>query len=230
MSDGVVLYEGPSELNGDPIVCVATGLGRPSTNRATGPMVQVWIMPADCSPLEAIRNGKDFAVCGDCNLRPCRKGGCYVSVLVHGPQRVWRRWKRGGYRKGSVQSVEGKRIRLGAWGDPRALPLSLVKALCGAARKHTGYTHLWSWRGSYRYRGLLMASVESESQARAAKKRSWRTFRVRPEGGELLAGEKACLKETGVQCIDCCLCNGTEGARCDLSVPVHGYQKEKVFA
>jgi hypothetical protein len=46
----IVLYRGPSLLDGSPIVAIAT-IG--STNVKTGPMVQTWILRADMNPLEA---------------------------------------------------------------------------------------------------------------------------------------------------------------------------------
>ena len=46
---GLVLYEGPSEIDGKPIVCIAT---LDSRNRKTGNMVQTWILRQDVSPFE----------------------------------------------------------------------------------------------------------------------------------------------------------------------------------
>ena len=51
--NGVVLYDGPSLIDGAPIVAIATGLIWPSLNRKTGDMVHVWIMRADLPPVEA---------------------------------------------------------------------------------------------------------------------------------------------------------------------------------
>jgi hypothetical protein len=71
--NGVVLWQGPSRLNGAPVVVIATGLRRPSTNVKTAGMVQVWILPLDRNPVAAQRSGHDRAVCGDCPLRPALK-------------------------------------------------------------------------------------------------------------------------------------------------------------
>src|SRR5262245_25281056 len=67
---GLVLYRGPSLLNGRPIVCIATGLARQSKNRTTGPVVQTYILPDRENPLAALASGGDAAVCGDCPHRP----------------------------------------------------------------------------------------------------------------------------------------------------------------
>ena len=69
-ANGVVLYRGPSRLDGAPIVVVATGLQRPSENEKTGPMVQTWILRSDEHPVSAVHSGADASICGDCPLRP----------------------------------------------------------------------------------------------------------------------------------------------------------------
>src|SRR5262245_54038294 len=45
--NGVVLYRGPSLLNGKPIVCVAVGLTRRSKNQKTGGAIQTYILGDD---------------------------------------------------------------------------------------------------------------------------------------------------------------------------------------
>ena len=62
---GIVLYEGPSMLDGAPIVAIATGIKSRAGNVKTGDMVQVFILRQDMSPNEAQRKGTDGAVCGD---------------------------------------------------------------------------------------------------------------------------------------------------------------------
>jgi hypothetical protein len=53
MSNGIVIYRGPSILDGSPIVVIATGLGSGSSNRKTGALVQTWILRDDVSPIES---------------------------------------------------------------------------------------------------------------------------------------------------------------------------------
>lgn len=251
MADGVILYEGPTQIPGEKgqILAVATGLERPSENRKTGRMVQIWILPRDWHPSEAVREGHDSAVCGSCSLRPSRGGGCYV-VAHQGPASVWRTAQRGGYapygyRIGDEQDLagisrlfQGRYTRWGAWGDPMALPPELVATVCRAARRWTGYTHQWRKKGSFRYRPWLMASVETEAAQRHAHRKGWRTFRIHREqqmprirvgeGGR----EVTCLYETHqITCDMCGMCSGTAGkASFDaIGVTVHGYAKNKVF-
>jgi hypothetical protein len=85
-----VLYEGPSRVDGQPIVVVVTGFQRRSANGKTGDMVQTWILRSDMNPLEAIHAGQDSSLCGDCPLRGImqdtergtvnRRRACHVNV------------------------------------------------------------------------------------------------------------------------------------------------------
>lgn len=64
--NGVVIYRGPSMLDGAPIICVALGLAAASTNAKTGALVQTLIIREDLSPTDAIQQGLDASVCGTC--------------------------------------------------------------------------------------------------------------------------------------------------------------------
>src|SRR4051812_12171699 len=87
---GVIIYRGPSRLNGKPIVVVATGLSRCSKNGKTGEMVQVFILADGVKPHIGVFQGKDEAVCGDCPHRYVDGAGtCYVNP-IHGPAGVMR--------------------------------------------------------------------------------------------------------------------------------------------
>lgn len=44
--NGVILYEGPSKLDGQPIVVIAVGLKTKSSNTKTAP----WCRPISCAP------------------------------------------------------------------------------------------------------------------------------------------------------------------------------------
>lgn len=65
----MIVHEGPSPVDGSPIVGILTGVTSPSANRKTGRMAQLWILPADATPLDAMRTGADAAICGSCPLR-----------------------------------------------------------------------------------------------------------------------------------------------------------------
>jgi len=57
-----IIWEGPSELDGKPIVLIATS-GGSIKNRKTGGMVQTYILRSDMPPNEALpRNGHTFTV------------------------------------------------------------------------------------------------------------------------------------------------------------------------
>ncbi len=90
-ANGYVLYEGPSQLDGRPIVCIVTGFRAASDNVKTGDMLQTWILLRNIDPQEATLNGSDFSVCGDCALRGVvshsasgqsinQRRACYVAV------------------------------------------------------------------------------------------------------------------------------------------------------
>src|SRR4051812_20933218 len=78
---GVVLYAGPSMLDGKPIVAIANRIEDDSTNGKTGNMVQTWIMRSDMKPTDAVKSGEDSSVCGDCPHRPANDGSCYVLTF-----------------------------------------------------------------------------------------------------------------------------------------------------
>src|SRR5690242_20203969 len=88
--NGLIVYRGPSLLNGRRIVVVVTGFARSTRNGKTGRMLQSYILADRIDPMTAKMKGADRTVCGDC---PHRAGSCYVNV-VQGPLAVWRAVKR----------------------------------------------------------------------------------------------------------------------------------------
>lgn len=235
-ASGAILYEGPSRLDGAPIVIVATGLDGSSTNGKTGAMVQTWILRADRHPVQAVHDGADSSVCGECPLRPLNarpiKGApmCYVRKET-GPAAVHRAYLAGTYPRMTAREVKrladsrGLSIRFGAYGDPGAAPLELWRALDG--KRHTGYSHQWRrFRG---LRSLAMASADSLADAREAWRRDWRTFRVIRDVSELQPNEILCpaSAEAGKRttCASCGLCNGSTGPddhRKSIAIVDHG--------
>jgi len=233
---GVEIYRGPSQLDGAPIVAIATGLTRPSVNRKTGPVVQVWIMPQHAAPHETLRDGSDASVCGDCPLRGLAGKGraCYVD-LPKAPLGVWRAWRADRYPRWDG-SPFARKMRLGAWGDPAALPIGVLESLTRAAPLGwTGYTHQWrnlTGRKGARYRSLIMASADSEADGRTARARGWRTFRVLPKGDRQPSGSRpreivcpATTPGSTTTCETCGACNGSTGRadrRVSIVVEAHG--------
>ena len=63
---GFVMYQGPSVLDGQPIVVVAT---MSTSNIKTGQMIQTWILRDNINPVEASKAGDDSSICGNCPHR-----------------------------------------------------------------------------------------------------------------------------------------------------------------
>lgn len=208
----MVLYEGPSTLNQQNIVVIATGIKNPSNNVKTGKMIQTYILVADQHPLEAIKTENDAAICGDC---PARGTWCYASIGHSGMGlgAIYRSYQAGKYPAADYAVFTDRYVRLGAYGDPAAAPLAIWDALLSNAAGWTGYTHQWRDcpAGFQRY---CMASVDSLEEQEAAQMLGWRTYRVtsNPE----LRNDKEVIcphYTTGIQCVDCGYCNGTVNAR-----------------
>lgn len=212
--ESIVVWRGPSNLNGAPIEAI---LSFGSRNTKTGDLAQLWILPTSADPAEAQRTGEDAAVCGDCPMRPAHaemrrasgvRHGCYVKTS-RAPLSTWRAARRKRPDLASaVEAVRGLKLRLGAYGDPAALPEDVIRALCGAASGWTGYTH--SPSAAPYLRGFVMASAETTLDSLRLRRQGWRTFRQGATG----PGEVTCPATThDVQCADCMLCDGSRTSR-----------------
>ena len=124
------IWRGKSELDGEPIVLLASGFDSTSANDKTGDMIQTWILHADVEPHVAVKTGQDGSVCGDCVLRGDGSGKdrpCYVTVF-RAPLAVWRSWNDGNVERRSPEQVasilarDDRDFRLGSYGDPAAVP------------------------------------------------------------------------------------------------------------
>lgn len=225
---GVVVWEGPSRINGEPIVMIATGLGAErSGNPKTGTMVQTWYLHRDMSPLEAMKCNGDVAVCGGCRLKGNRMKGrlCYVNPLT--PQSVYRAYKRGAYPMLEDPSVfAGTYVRLGAYGDPASVPADVAETLVSMAAGHTGYTHQWRNPALRDVTTWCMASVESSADVARAQSYGLGTFRVIAPGSPVPERVLHCpaSKEQGnrITCAECGACNGS---RRDVVIHAHGFAK-----
>jgi hypothetical protein len=213
--NGFVLYEGPSELDGAPIVVIATGFKGRSRNRKIGTMIQTWIMRADMHPVEAL-SGADRSICGDCPHRKQQETGkrsCYVQV-GRAPAAVWRCYQRGGYAPlPSADLLIGRTLRLGSYGDPAAVPADVWMPLLSRVVGHTGYTHQWRSPVGAWARGILQASCDGMADYLDATAHGWGTFHVAPKGTTMPKGVAHCAasKERGAKttCEACLLCSGT---------------------
>lgn len=241
--NGFVLYKGPSEIDGQPIICIATGLQTGGNNSKTGPMVQTYILREDQNPVQAVHNGSDASICGDCphrgrivtdaatGLRRNVERSCYV-ILFQGPRVVWDGYQRGIYPEVKLSEARklltGKMVRLGSYGDPGAVPLHIWEQALAKVPTLSGYTHLW--RRFPLLSAFCMASCDSESDREEAKALGFRTFRVRGRSDQVLKGEGQCpaSHEMGkaVQCQTCMLCGGARTkAKADISILAHGRGK-----
>lgn len=232
----MILYEGPSELDGAPIVVIATGMDKASRNIKTGAMVQTWILRADIPPLSAAKTGADASICGDCMHRPANVGDCYVN-LGQAVTNIWKRYKAGGcppsHWSRRVGLFRGFKVRLGAYGDPAAVPWWVWRDALLGARGVTGYTHQWRTAPA-EFQQWCMASTDSEAEAREAIAEGWRTFRVRGPADPLMLGEVICpaSAEAGhkTTCAECMACGGALAkARAPIAIIAHG-AKARRFA
>lgn len=227
---GFVFYDGPSALDGAPIIGVAV---LRSANAKTGDMVQTFILRADQSPLTAIDSGADASICGDCVHRGAdgRARTCYVDV-GKSVQSVYAAWTRGAYPllppAQGARMLAGRAVRLGAYGDPAAIPARHWRALLRYAAGRTGYTHQWRQARVQGLRELVMASADSAQERDTARAMGWRTFRVRTADESLGAREFACpaSPEGGNrrQCVTCQACDGAARgpAQASVAIIVHG--------
>lgn len=250
---GFIVYRGPSLIEpGVEIALVVNCVKGQSSNRKTGPLAQSWIIRTDMHPMDAIRSGKDSAICGRC---PYASGkGCYVSLqpIIS----VWRTLRKGRYIAETPQEVANELVkslkkgtirgfRCGSYGDPAAVPTeiwaTLIDAVRAAGGKTTGYTHQWSARyanpghtADPKLRFYLMASAHGEEDARKANSLGWRSFTSFKSLDELKAAKRIvpcpASPEGGERrsCATCGLsgmCNGRKNEddkRVDVGIVIHG--------
>lgn len=213
MPNGYILWEGTSRLDGrTPIVAIAT-MGT-SKNSKTGDMIQTWILLRDIHPSAAAMDGNDGGICGEgesrCPFAINKEGerGCYVNV-AYAPRSVWQAYHRGVYRLWNGEPiVNGRSVRIGAYGDPAAVPVDVWNRFVIGSKGHTGYTH--QWRTAPEYRHLLMASVETETAAVVAEYQGWRAFAVLNTAPTRSMIHCPASKERGhkLSCADCLACSG----------------------
>jgi hypothetical protein len=225
-----VVWRGASLIDRSPIAAVVTGLGKPSQNVKTGAMAQLWIIRADAHPVEAARTGADRAICGDCPARALLGGWCYVE-LGKAPAAVYRKLAAGGYPEADpveVARLSPYPIRLGAYGDPVAVPVGVLRDLCSSPNGWTGYTHQWRTRRAQRYRPFLMASCDTEADRAEAEALGWRAYTLDDGSPEAEAGSVLCPHYThGTTCARCGLCSGTSSGARSVRAPAHGARRHR---
>lgn len=246
---GVVFYEGPSRIDGAPIIGIAT-FG--TSNEKTGNLVQTWILRSDVHPIDAINSGEDASICGSCPLRgrigpasertkPGKFGGdtankersCYVLVQ-NAPLQIYKSYHKGNYPKLAPehkQLMMGRGLRYGSYGDPVAIPMKFWDALgkyC-TGKAEPGYTHQWRNKKFSNWSNRVMASTHSLPENEFAEAAGWRTFRTVAPESVLGDNEIYCpaSAEGGFKanCETCGACNGRRDmgdGRKSIAIVAHG--------
>lgn len=228
---GFVFYRGASLIDGAPIVGVAI-VG--SKNSKTGSVVQAYVIRDDVSPLEASKSGQDASICGNCKHRgtatddhkakQAKERSCYV-LLGRGPTIVFKGLQRGIYPDAEDAMIErmtiGSMVRMGAYGDPAAIPMNAWQRVLRYASGHTGYTHNAHVQPDITT--LCMVSADSIEQVN----KGYRTFRVVPlsQAHVSLALNEILCPSAKVQCSDCRLCTGTTASNAkvkSIAIIAHG--------
>jgi len=238
----VIIYEGPSELDGKPIVAIITGISNKSNNSKTGDMPQVWILRSDLHPTEALRTGEDVSICGNCPYRPQELGDgalkkhsrkCYVNTMSFNA--VYKKYANNGYETVDLDSLASTlsdyHVRIGAYGDPAAVPITVwdkVLAHC----KSTGYTHQWK-TCSPEYAKYCMASCDSPLDVIISTAKGYRTFfvqnieeydNVTRVVDNIKLAHCPASKEKGksTTCSKCMACTGTRfGQKSNITIIMH---------
>ena len=237
---GYIIYRGASLLDGKPIVVVA--IVRESKNKKTGNLVQTYILVDNGqSPVVNARELQDVSVCGECKHRRGMGGSCYVN-LGQGARSVMDGVMRGIYPEvwsqvGVVSSlIAGRKVRLGTYGDPAAVPAFVWKELLQFAGGHTGYTHQWHTGKADHVKQWCMASADTPKEAALAKLDGWRTFRVRSaDGNPEYSHEMICPASAEANkrltCDTCMACSGgVNSKKASVTIIVHGSLKNRFAA
>jgi len=231
---GYIAYEGPSQIDGRPIVVIVNKL-QGSDNAKTGAdLVQTFIIRADVAPTDALKTGDDVSICGQCVHRPilAKTNGqapCYVNV-GRSVRSVFQAYKRGRYQRatpGQLRAIlAGRKVRLGTYGDPAAAPVAMWQEITADAAGVVGYSHQWQAVNfdHAAWAPLVMASADSIDEAAQANLFGMRVFRV-SVGVDRQPGEATCPAsvEGGrkATCDTCMLCGGTSKAARDIVIADH---------
>lgn len=256
----MLIYTGPNRADTGRIVVsgsVSTG------NDKTGPAFTIWVMPrsavVDGKVWSAIKNsGADRLTCGTCPRKTAAAGGdgtCYThaagsQILSGGAASIARAAQRESPGLPDmlaplariIGAMRGaKSVRLCAYGDSDALPLSVL-ALIRAGRdmlrlKSLAYTH--EWRDSPALLDDHMGSADTLDEALEIRRLGGRYFRVVKSKEERVEGELWCpaahrkggsliRSGDGATCDSCGLCGG-KGSQPSIVILDHGPRKSRAY-
>lgn len=234
---GFIIYQGPSALDGKPIVAIAISR---SKNSKTADMVQTYILRADIDPREANRTGQDASICGTCPHRGSPNNyvhglatnrTCYVRI-DQGPLIVYKSLTRGIYPRANGHKAiaaigAGRMVRIGTYGDGAAVPSYIWDSLLSQAAGHTAYSHQSGLNGAAFDPARYMVSADSESAAWDAWKNGARTFRVIWDKSDVVRHKEVLCPasaEAGYRttCDKCGLCGGAIVKAKSIAIVAHG--------
>lgn len=224
----LVLYKGISLLDNEtPIMVVMSGFTKDSSNTKTGPLVQLYILPVHETPKDIYFSGSS-AVCGDCKYNG--NNGCYVRWSNLGS--VWKSAKNQAVIPMSLSKefLRGLRVRVGAAGDPAAVPASVWSELLSTCENFTGYTHQWNKEEYQDLQDLFMASADNARENEKAHALGWSTFFVTDSEEQAKKEGTRCLASAGktdshglpTTCASCMLCNGKSRKQKTITEVLHG--------
>jgi len=228
--NGRILWEGASNYDGSPVIVIATGFTKSSSNDKTGNMIQTWILPRDHKPNDAFKNGLGVSVCGDCTHAGYNKKTCYVR-WYQAPVSIWNCYQRGNYQQidNDWHLFDNSVLRLGAAGDPAMVPESVWTEPILRSQKHTGYTHQWRQPWAQHLKGICQASCDGFEDYLMATAMGWKTYLVTPKNIPDPAGSVHCAasEERGhkTNCYTCSLCDGNTA---NVVIHAHGRSASRV--
>jgi hypothetical protein len=234
-----IIYRGPSQIDGSPIVVVAI---TKSSNSKTGNMVQTYILCDNgLDPMLNNKLGNDYSICGNCKHRGeaqdidapgkhAKGRTCYVA-LFQGVLNVWKQVEKNAYpmaqgHEAIAKLGAGRMVRVGTYGDGAAVPNYIWNSLLSEADGHTAYSHQDDLAGVDVDAGRYMISADTLTQAVQAWKDSKRTFRVINDVEEVVKGSEVLCpasKEAGrrATCDTCKLCAGASIKAKSIAIVLH---------
>ena len=192
----VEVWRGPSRIEGSPLVVLVTGL-----------------------------KGSHKAKTFDGKTWGARS--CYVRVDT-APLGIWRAWDRGNVPRVTLAELSeltrARMVRLGTYGDPASVPLTVWDSFCSDVAGWTGYTHQARNRSLRDVLKYCQISADSREDALAAYAANVGSFRVLASGEDPLPFEMRCpaSEEAGrsLTCSECLACSGINGK--SVVIDAHG--------